>query len=258
MMFNDFFRLAALLGLLVPALGFGSSFTLDFRHPDGEGSPFADTIPLQVAGAIQDATGLPIGFTRAAGSAVEGGKTTNAKLTSQGLWVNVGERGKTLVLGVPFFAKSVSDREPIRITARFEGVKATKDGGDFAESFEYLGVGVGPAGETAHTAFSHVKVFGNRGEPNFNAQSGQGTSGAGGSLAHLEVSLVSHNGHSFQGVFNGKNGTGYVVDVLGRLTGAGEIAAVIFHRNGNNQFTAILTSVTFEAPSLAVPSTFTR
>jgi hypothetical protein len=258
MMFNDFFRLAALLGLLVPALGFGSSFTLDFRHPDGNGSPFSDAIPLQVVDSIQDATGRPIGFTRAAGPAVEAGRATNAKLIDQGLRVEVGERGKALVLGVPFLAKSVSDKAPIRITARFEGVKATKDGGDFGESFEYLGVGVGPAGEVAHTAFSHVKVFGNRGTPNFHAQSGRGASGAGGSLDHLAVTLVSYNGHSFQGVFNEKSGTGYVVDVLGGLTDTDAIAAVIFHRNGNNQFTAILTSVTFEAPSLAVPSTFTR
>ncbi|EIP96508.1 endoglucanase [Opitutaceae bacterium TAV1] len=254
---NPLLRLLRMIAALaIPALFAApvaltaASFTFDFQHSDAQGSAFADAVPLaSSATAAKDSAGKPLGFTHVIGTAAK-----TIRLTDAGLVVRIDDDNRELALAIPFHVRGITAASPMRITARFQGVTATKDGGDFGESFEYIAVGIGP-GDTANAdRLSHAKVFGNAGNANFHAKSGSGASGAGGSLQELSVTLASENGQSFRGVFNGKNGTGYVVDALGQFGDPDAVAAVIFNRNGHNRFTATLTSITFEGPGVKAPS----
>lgn len=226
------------------------SFTLDFQHPEGKESRFADAISLTTDGVVTDVGGKSIGFTYAAGSALQGNRVSGVELTAAGLRINVNAESRDFLLGIPFDTTGIKTTAPLRIIARFQEVKSKKEGGDFGESFEYIGVGVGLREGANENDFSHVKVFGNGGVPNFHSKSGAGTSGSGGTLDDLTITLESRNGHSFRGIFNDKNSTGYLVDVVGGLNNPEAVGVLMFHRNGMNSYTAVLTSVTFEGPDL--------
>jgi hypothetical protein len=237
---------------LVPMSLFADSYTLDFQHPTGQGSAFADAVDITKPGSITDSSGRPIGFTYACGSGFDGNRATGAELENDGLQLLIGSECADLMLGMPF-GFEVRQGSPIKITARFKDVVASSDGGDFGESFELLGVGVGPKNARKYDAFTHVKAFGNKGTPNFNAQVDSISSGAGATLKDLTISMVSANGHTFKGVFNEANGTGFIVDVLDNIGNPDSVGVVMFNRNGANQYSATLTSITYEALGAAYP-----
>jgi len=116
--------LAVVFGTLVMSrVVLASSYTFDFRYPDGVGSPYQDAIPLSRAltcgGPVKDANGFPVGFSLVnAGDSDGDDRLENAVLDESGLRFVLapGDGDVETLVGVPF---PTTGSNPIKIIVRY-------------------------------------------------------------------------------------------------------------------------------------------
>jgi len=247
------------------------SYTLDFQHPDGSGSAYADAIPLSTAGAARDRNGLPIGFTHVTSGDESGdGRISAVERTAAGLVFDLvtaatvpgHDNSRTVFFGVPFNTTGwISESgTPTRITARVTSIV------DFDANYEQIAVGWGVAttnSASANTVWSMILHNSGYAPPDRyqTADNNVNHRWTTGSYTDGQAFTIRKTGATqFRGDYDGT--TDIVTDTspngVTPLPSNDANSFAYFWGTGSSTtgdvFSFILTAITFEGPALVVPT----
>ncbi|HUT35801.1 MAG TPA: PEP-CTERM sorting domain-containing protein [Planctomycetota bacterium] len=258
-----------LAGLVVACVGMATpanavSITFDFLHPNGVGSSFADAVPLWTSGAAMDALGNPIGFTQINSGDPDSDRQLAAfLLTSRGLLVRAGPGIDNAVVGIP---SATSGTGTTRITARFTDIL------DVNTTWEQFGIGWGPTSTSGTGDMVKALLYaggpgsaGLPGTPRLQARSTWGSNMSDLNPCPLPnlaqtITIRKQSNTQFRAEYalpSPGAATGNVTDDVsgGTLNTSGAYGFLYTsHSGASDPMTGMLTSITFEGPNVAAPT----